>query len=496
MRLNRFIALVLILLLKNISVSGQEMLGTTLGNYAGINGLQLNPSALHNSKTYLEIQLLGMDVFVQNNYLYMKKSEYRFTNLFKSGYQWPTHPEDYGTEVRNFYHYSSTTHKNAFVQTRVNGPGAMLIWGPHAFALTTSVRTVVSLVNVPYDLANFIYLGINYKPQQNITYNDHGPIKATGLSWAEIGISYSNTFYARGFNILSGGISVKRLLGVGGMYINTNQLNYNIPNDSTVDIKNMTAEMGFSLPINYDANTPMISPLFKGGGFGVDAGITYTRLTRPHQTQYFNSLCAQPHEDYLYRVGVALIDVGGIDFSNNAVKMKIDNRPSYWENVTGMKFGTINQFLDTISYKFYGNTTSAYAGNHFTLWLPSALSAQFDYHFREYWYVNASLILGFPISKAAISRPAEVSIAPRYETRAFEASMPISFYNWQLARMGLAIRYYWLTVGTDKLGGFFHFSDLTGFDFYFSLKLFFNKGNCHEKGPVHCGSTEPKKIRY
>jgi len=27
-----------------------------------------------------------------------------------------------------------------------------------------------------------------------------------------------------------------------------------------------------------------------------------------HQTQYFNSMCAQPYEDYLYRVGVALID--------------------------------------------------------------------------------------------------------------------------------------------------------------------------------------------
>jgi hypothetical protein len=269
-----------------------------------------------------------------------------------------------------------------------------------------------------------------------------------------------------------------------------------VPNDSTIDVKNLHAEFGFSLPVDYGTNTALTSPLFKGGGFGVDVGVTYTRLKHYHQEQYFNTLCAQPYEDYLYRIGLALIDFGGIKFSDNASKMLIDNRPAYWENVTSMEFGTIHQFLDTLSYKFYGDTTSAWAGDHFTLWLPAALSAQFDYHIQKAWYVNASLIYGFPVTKAAMTRPAEFSITPRYETRWLEASMPVSFYNWQLARIGLALRIYGLTIGTDKIGGFFHLNDFTGLDFYMSLKLFFNKGNCRNKGPEHCGSMEPKKIKY
>jgi hypothetical protein len=496
MRFNRVLAWAVFFFTIHVSAPAQEMLGTTLGNYAGVNSIQLNPSALHNSKTYLDIQLLGLDLFVQNNYLYMPKSEYRFTNFFKAGYVWPTHNQEYGTEQRIFYNYTNLKNKNAFVQSRINGPGAMLIWGDHAFALSTAVRTVSSMTNVPYELANFIYLGLNYQPQQNRTYTDPGPIKASAMSWGEIGISYSNTFYARGFDLFSAGITVKRLFGLGGMYINARQLDYMVPNDSTIDVKNLYAEMGLSLPVDYNTNAALTSPVFKGGGFGVDLGVTYTRLSHYHQDQYYTSLCAKPYEDYLYRVGVALIDVGGIKFKHNTSKLVIDNRSSYWDDVANMNFSTIDQFLDTLSYKFYGDTTSAWAGDRFTLWLPSALSVQFDYHLRKFWYVNASLIYGFPLSRAAIVRPPELSVTPRYETRWFEVSMPVSLYNWQLLRVGLALRIYGLTIGTDKIGGYFHYSDFTGLDFYMSLKLFFNKGKCRDKGPIHCGSLEPKKIKY
>ncbi|MCX6268292.1 MAG: DUF5723 family protein [Bacteroidetes bacterium] len=374
-------------------------------------------------------------------------------------------------------------------------PGRVWYRAAHLlFALHTSVRTVSSANHIPYELANFMYLGLSYKPQHNINYDDNGPIRGSAMSWAEIGVSYSNNFYARGYDAFSAGISVKRLMGLAGMYMNAGNLNYTVLNDSTIDIQNMKAEIGLSLPVDYNTNTALTSPLFKGGGFAVDLGVTYTRLAKYHQNQYFGTLCAQPYEDYIYRLGVALIDIGGIKFSSNASKMIIDNRSSYWDNLNSMKFGTIDQFLDTLSYKFYGDTTSAWAGDRFTLWLPSAVSVQFDYHLRQQWYVNASLIYGFPMSKSAITRPSEISVTPRYETRWLEVSLPVSLYNWQLLRVGLALRIYGLTIGTDKIGGFFHFSDFTGLDFYMSLKLFFNKGKCRERGPAHGGCLDSHKI--
>lgn len=485
----------MLLQLMFFTVSAQDMLGTTTGNYAGINSLQLNPAAMNNSKTYLDIQLAGMDLFVQNNYLFMNKSDYRFGNFFKSGYEWPVHNEEYGTEQRIFYRYTNLRNKNAFIQTRVNGPGAMLLWRRHAFALTTGVRTVISSERVPIELANFVYLGLNYRPQHNINFMDKGPVRGAGMAWGEIGVSYSNTFYARGFNTFSAGISIKRLMGIGGMFFYAKNLDYTVLNDSTIDVSNIEADMGLAIPVDYTANEALTTPLIKGGGFGFDMGVTYTRLAQYHQDQYFNSLCSQPYEDYLFRVGIALIDIGGIKFKENATRMRIDNRSSYWEHVTSLNFTTVQHFMDTLSYKFYGDNYSAYNGNKFTLWLPAALSVQFDYHLRPNWYVNASLIYGFPVAKAAITRPAILSVTPRYETRWFEASMPVSLYNWQLARIGLALRFYSITIGTDKIGGFFHVNDFTGLDFYISVKVFFNKGKCRNKRSDHCIGNDRERIK-
>ncbi|MGE5424539.1 MAG: hypothetical protein ACM3N9_04195, partial [Syntrophothermus sp.] len=79
---NTFLAPLLLLFFTFFSehLNGQDMLGTTLGNYSGVNGLQLNPSLMHSSKTYLDINILSGDVFLENNYLYMRREDYHFNN--------------------------------------------------------------------------------------------------------------------------------------------------------------------------------------------------------------------------------------------------------------------------------------------------------------------------------------------------------------------------------------------------------------------------------
>jgi len=366
----------------------------------------------------------------------------------------------------------------------------MVIWNDHAFGITTAVRNVFSGHDIPYELANFLYLGLNYRPQHNINYQDNHPLTGAEMGWAEIGLSYAYRFYSRGYNSFSAGISVRRLFGLGGIYAHAHQLDYTVLNDSTLSIRNADIEFGLSLPLSYETNDIDLDKLFKGGGFGFDIGVTYQRLRNYHTQSYVTSFCAQRYEDYLYRIGIALIDIGAIQFKTNAKKYNIDNRASYWDNLTDIKFRNINQMLDTISYKFYGNNTSALVAEKFMLWLPSALSIQFDYHWKNYWYVNASLIYGFNLSGASLSRPSQLSITPRYEKKWFEASLPISLYDWYLPRIGLALRFYGFTIGTEKLGGFFNLSNFTGMDLYFSIKLFFNKGSCRGEKRTPCGNLE------
>ncbi|NQV01529.1 MAG: hypothetical protein HQ542_02705 [Bacteroidia bacterium] len=456
------------------------MLGTTLGNYAGINSVQLNPSAMHGSRQWLDIQLVGADISLQNNYIYLSKQEFNFWDMFKSGFVLPSHDEDYGTEVRNFYRYDNATRKNFFINLRINGPGAMVIWKDHAFGIHTAMRSVTSIRKIPYDLANFMYLGLNYKPQQNINYITDKRLSITHMTWFEVGLSYAYKVYGRGFNRLDAGLSVRKLFGLTALYTVVDNMDYMVLDDSTMQVNNLNAFYGFSLPIDYGSNSVGVNtdPLVAGGGWGFDLGVTYTRLKRSHQEQYIGRFCEQQYEDYLYRIGFALIDVGGIKFRKRAQTYAIDNRPSFWENLTHFDFETINQLMDTISYQFYGDPAATSQDEKFTVWLPSALSAQFDYHYQNNWYVNAALIFPFQFSKVSLSRPALLALTPRYESRWFEASLPISLYNWYQPRMGLALRLYILTIGTEKLGPFLGFSNFNGMDFYFSIKIPLEKGAC------------------
>jgi hypothetical protein len=486
MRTSQLVAILLILSLPFKCLFGQEMLGTVLGNYSGVDNTRLNPSAMNNSKVFLDVRFLGMDAFVENNYLYQTKSDYSITHFFQSGYQWPTHTEDYGTEVRIFYANKSEGLKDLYVSNYIGGPSAMLVWRKHAFALTTAIRTVASGRDIPYDVANFGYLGLNYRPQHNINYNDSRPFQLSQATWAEIGLAYSYEIRAEGLNLWTAGIDVRRLFGLGGEFMSVTNINYIVPDDSTIIVKNLNARYGVAYPLDYSSSayTPSLKVL--GKGFAFDVGATFYRLKRVHQENYSARFCEPPHEDYLYRIGVSLIDLGAIRFTSNASQYSIDNKSSYWNNVNNIHFRNIQQILDTLSLKFYGTTDGAYRGNSFYLWLPSAGSVQFDYHYYRNWYINATAIIPFVFTGNSLSRPAQIAITPRYETDWFEASLPVSLYNWYLPRIGLSLRFWYFTVGMDKLGYLFSFNNFTGMDFYFNIKFFMQKGICRSRGPKGC----------
>lgn len=470
--------------------SAQDMLGLTLGNYAGINSLQLNPSAMNHSRQYLDVQIIGADVFFQNNYLYQAKEDYSFWHFFQPGYQYPTHLESYGTEERAFYTIKNGRNKNAFLNLRINGPGAMLIWDRHAVALTTAIRADLSIYNLPENVANFMYLGLNYVPQHNINYIITRPFGASFAAWGEIGLSYSYLLYQKRYDRISVGASVRRLFGLGGGYLYVDEMDYVVPDDSTMIVNNMDAEYGISVPLDYTTNEFVSGNWVKGGGFGFDFGVTYTRTLKSSYSQYIRRPCEARYDDYLYRIGVALLDIGRIRFRDNAALYAIDDRSSYWYDVNELQFNNIQWFSDTVSYRFYGDPSASYRDNEIKVWLPSALSIQFDYHYAGPWYVNTSLIWGFRVSKSSIKRPAVLSVTPRYEKDWFEASLPITLYDWYLPRIGLALRFYGVTIGTEKLGQFFKISDFTGMDLYFAVKIQLDKGSCGPKGPKGCPAMD------
>ena len=465
---------IIIFLLSSFSIAhSQEMLGIVNSNYAGSNGAMINPSSIVNSKLFMDINLLSGDIFVQNNFLHIHANDYHLRNYLQKE---PIFPK-YGKDNQSFDRYRDEKMRHAFTNIRLNGPSAMVVYNNHAFAIHTAARTIISVNRMPFEIANFTYEGLNFPPQFNINYLDDD-FRFGTMAWGEIGLTYANIFYKEYLNQWSAGITVKRLLGYSAGFLKADNIDYVVFNDSTIDIRNINAKAGFSLPFNYDDNGFPEGSNIKGGGFGFDIGVSFHRKKRGYDNRKYRRLCTQPYKDYYYRIGVSLLDIGAIKFKDNAEEHVFENGSEYWERVDTLDFDDMHNMTNVISDRLLGSPTASLNKNTITMMLPTALSVQFDYHYSKYIYFNSTLIYPVVFKNSYLRRPAQISITPRYESSDIELSIPLSLYNWETPRIGISARYHFLTIGTDKLGGFFGMNDFTGMDIYFSIKLNFRKEHC------------------
>ena len=354
----------------------------------------------------------------------------------------------------------------------------MVAVGRSAYAIHTGARVLTSAYDIPLEIANFGYYGIKYTPQHNINYNSSN-FGSTALMMGEIGLTYAYDFRKMGFEDWSAGITVKRLFSMGGGYLTTNNVNYIVVNDSTINFKNLNAEIGYSLPLDYKTNAfPDSGPLIKGGGFGFDIGFTYQNKTLSYQKKRMGKLCRQRYIDYYFRIGVSLLDVGYVNFKKNAQLQTFDNVSAYWQNIDTLNYVNIDHLAASLSNVFYGDPAASHTADKITVFLPTAFSVQADYRIYRNWYAGAVFITPVRLGKAYIRRPAQIALVPRYETHDFEFSVPLSLYDFHHFRLGASVRYRWLTLGSDDLLGIFGINDFTGIDFYLAIKINFRRGYC------------------
>jgi len=462
------------LILGSFLVNAQEMLGIVTSNFGGTNSALINPSSLSSSKLYMDVNIATVDFFVENDYVYIHAEDYKFLEFLKKNPQLP----EYGSDKYPVDWYDNPNLKNGYIQTRIKGPSFFQLRGRHAYALHTGVRVLSSIKSLPYDIANFGYNSLKFERQHNINYDDYD-FYANAIAFMEIGATYSYIVKRFWFDEIAAGITVKGLFGHSGSYIYADNLDYVVLNDSTANIKNLNMQGGFSLPIDYATNEyPDQNGLFRGNGLGIDIGVTYQRKVRSYTKRRLDELCKQKYVDYVYKIGVSLIDLGFVKFSKNAEKHSFDDVSRYWYSIDTLSYYNMNQLTSDLSRVFYGDPNASYRGDAMTMLLPAAFSIQADYHYFRNWYFNATLVQPIVLGKTAVTRPAQLAVIPRYETPVFEAALPISLYEWQYPRIGAAVRYHFLTVGTDNLGGFFGLTDFTGLDIYFSVKINFSQGKC------------------
>ncbi len=470
------------------ALKGQSMTGAVTGSYAGVSNASVNPALMANSRYYVDVNLMGGQGFFHNNYAYIGRDDYRFPGIFMPGYEFNMHQKEYGQGERPAYTVNGKRPKQMHLSGNISGPSVMVAANGHTFALLSSFRSVHSMRDIPYDMANYFYYSLDYKPQHGMEYEHRDPMRFATLTWSEFGAGYAYMFGKHNRDRWAFGITARLLFGHSASYAWVEHLKYFTPDDETVYVRNLDGEAAYSLPVHYASNDLQNPFMVRGMGAGFDIGLAYIHTRKGHSDMKYKRLCQQRFEEYKYRIGISLTDLGWISFGKDARKYEYDNVSGLWEQVDTLKpyYSNLEYISRDLSDRFYGSPEGGLTGRQFNMYLPASLGMQFDYHYVNNWYLSASFRYPLLFSKSQVRAPASLMIAPRLETQVFEAGMPFIVHDLRHPMLGAYMRFYNITLGTSNLAGIFNLTDHYGFDIYLSVKISFAKNRCKKKMPRFC----------
>jgi hypothetical protein len=456
-----------------IFISAQQELGIRNSNYAGIQSIGLNPSAIADSRLKWDINVFATNTLYDNTFLFIPRDSlhvFGFKNIIN----------DMINETQFVTHYDAQ-HPNKLYNVTFSdemlGPSFMLSIGKKsAIGFTTAERTYGNVNNITGNLGENAFLYLQDPKLWDTTFHDN-TARVNSMGWLEYGLSYATVISAKGRNEFKGGITLKYLQGIAAAYIKNTDLTYNITSATQFTFTNSSINYGRT-DFNSLINSKSIHDLINGYGFGGNIGFTYVRLKNSYDDNY-KKIIDQDENDYVYRIGLSVIDIGAIDFNKNSSAYHLQADSADYSNWKDSHIYSNAQLDKTLSAVFYQNdSTRSLVSDHFSMGLPAAISLQADWNFYKNFFVNATIIknLNHKNSRAVI-RPDVYSITPRYEKKLIEVSVPISllyYGHWQ-PRVGLAVRAGWFFIGGDALGGLLKLNDFERADFYAGVHFFITK---------------------
>ncbi len=470
--------LFLVPLLVSLSATAQDLLGYGHSTYAGIAGASYNPASLADSRFSMDILLIGAGVEAGNNYVGVKRSEFRDPYFGSS----------------NLYLRTRNTKKAVVFRNEILLPGIMFSNKDFGWGVDMKIRSYVNVDGVEPELARFLALELNDSPNFNkALYNKH--LGITALSWAEIGGTYAKTIWTGAERFVAIGARPKFLLGLAAAYVFVNDAGYAFRDDSTLNLVRGDIEFGHS--DNFTFNSAY-QPSWRMGfnpGFGIDIGIVYEyrpdamqEVKKEDQEKQWPGYRDRPN--YKYKIGISLTDLGMIHFRHGEFSDHYAADANMWD----LDDKTFDLTSPTSLYNtFELRQGGASAGKGLWMRLPLALNVQYDYLIVKDVYVNATAFSALYFRNTdgrKVHELTRLSITPRWERRWFAAWMPLSFSRLGILSLGAGFRAGPFAIGTtDILVWALRKKTVYSADLYFVLKvpLFPTKKGKSKKGGLRKG---------
>jgi outer membrane protein OmpA-like peptidoglycan-associated protein len=468
---------VLLLSLSNLATA-QDYLGLATGNYAGINGIMLQPANVADNRYKLDLNLVSTNFSFQNNYLGFTRN-YFVNNRFSF------------KDFKNFQDFKDRVltenvlpagEKGYFnLQNRVQLPGSMLIsTGKNSgIALNISSRTGIAFDNVNPFLMSQIYNGWNKVATYNTPYNMNGA-KFSGLNWFEVGFTYGRVLINSNKNFLKIGATGKYLGGLSSMYFNADSLSVT----ATQDRFDM---IGSGIAYGHSATTisGKINSSFRpdATAFGGDLGIVYEFRGRAAKFEYFKKIKGtdlgkltqrRDKNKYSVKIGASLLDLGALNFKSVMPYKTYKYNGGLNIGDNGTQINNVAQFDSAIN-KYATPQTGDTANRDYSIAMPTALSLQLDLHLFSGFYVNAMSYT--PITRfneSATFRthtPDYYVITPRFETRVLGLYVPFITTDKKTFTVGTTLRLGPIFLGTANLSTLIKKDNIKNADLHVGLKL-------------------------
>jgi len=362
----------------------------------------------------------------------------------------------------------------------VVGPSAVFNSGNSAWGVHVDFRAEGELLKLPNffspDAVNNLKNTAYYGEPFNMPH-----ITAAGMSWAEYGVTYGRVGIKKEKDFLKWAVTLNYLQGFDGMYLDVRKMNYAVTDTNTATIHAMDATFAHALPSGGNGGGPSDIFTNRGWGLGSTIGVTYIHQLKQHG--YDCGTAADHSMKYKYRFGASLIDIGRIQFNRDAESALVQtNSDQVWSQLDKTKFGSFGAFDSTLVNHVGGSISN----KPFDIWLPMALSMQFDYSLTPQVYANASVVQRIHFAGNELARGNQGVLSIRYELRRFEVNTNVSLYEYSQPAMGASLRYLFFFVGTDRLGDLAGFQDLKSADVYFGFKYNLCDLHVSKKHSVSC----------
>ncbi|MEM6964617.1 MAG: DUF5723 family protein [Bacteroidota bacterium] len=441
-------------LLATCALFGQEQLGLRLDNYAGMHGVQLNPSHNVTSLFKWDLNLVSFGIAGHTNYGFIENANIRsalenYDNAILRRDIENSTSVNANTLIVDF----STSRRLKFATLFAHGmgPAFMLkLRNGHSLGFFTNGRFAFSTHRVPNILNYNTFFDTPFD-----TFIDVDPVKISAMAWSEFGLNYAarfdtyEGFYGIGFNL-------KFISAYEAAFVNTTR---NTPsaqvNADTLAFQSPHLVYGITTA-NLEGED--IGVERSGFGVGFDLGFTYVY---------------EGNEDhYKWKIGASLLDMGQIELSRNAEEhvIKTDSLILF-PSVEFQSLSTNQERIALLSEVGLGDPAASLNSSSFRVGLPGAFSVHGDYMITPLFFIHGLWIQRIPMGVNSLRRNNLIAATPRLEHRWFGAAIPLSLTNYQKVNLGFAVRLAFLTLGSDDIGSFVRKGNLDSGDFYFALKI-------------------------